>query len=211
MVDKVETSRIEIAPLNWKTISVPIEGVTELIVHNWDEKARKMIRDKVTGKKSIRGIREARIPENDYEASKYKSTDGWEGVPAGNFKAAMVEVVGKDAGFPRTKAKMSIYIKGDGVDADGRQLVRIIGEPHMREDMVRVGMGAADIRWRAAYSKWSAVLKVEYDADILDDATVINWLNRAGMLSGICEGRPSSEKSSSQNYGMFKIVTSKVV
>jgi hypothetical protein len=207
MVTKTETTKIVIKPLNWQNIVVPIEGVTELIVHNWDEKAIGMIKGKVTGKKQIKA-REVRIPENDYEASKYKSIDGWEGVPAGNFKAAMCEVCNKDNGFPRTQAKMAIYVKGDGLDAKGQSIVKIIGAPRMREDMVRVGMGAADIRWRAGYPKWSATLRIDYDADILDEAQIVNLVNRAGMLSGICEGRPSSQKSCSQNYGMFQVKVS---
>lgn len=208
MVKLEKDNSIKITPLNLGSIIVPIIGVTELIVHNWDEKAIKMMDDKQQGKKTIKA-KEAKNPEEDYEASKYKSVEGWEGVPVGNFKAAMVSVCGNDKGFAKTQAKMAFWIYGDGEDNTGRALVKINGQARMRRDMVRVGKtkgaGVADIRWRAAYPKWSANLKIEYDADILNDNMIVNLVNRAGLLSGICEHRPSSPMSASGTYGTFRV------
>ena len=50
-----------------------------------------------------------------------------------------------------------------------RSWVAIIGpDPIMREDMVRVGMGTADIRYRAEFRDWSALLRISSYPDLID-------------------------------------------
>jgi hypothetical protein len=41
------------------------------------------------------------------------------------------------------------------------------GTPTMREDMVRVGMGTADIRYRGEYRTWRVKLQIRYNANMI--------------------------------------------
>ena len=86
--------------------------------------------------------------------------DGGHGFPVMAFKAATVKGGGRVFGkaVKMTELRQVFTFLADGIGTDGTQLARIIGEPNMREDMVRVGMGTADIRFRAEYRDWSAVL-----------------------------------------------------
>src|SRR5262249_15901195 len=81
------------------------------------------------------------------------------------------------------------------------ELVQIHGEPEMREDMVRVGMGAADIRYRAEFKQWKVCLSIRYNARVLTDEQIINLFNTAGFAGGVGEWR--SEKDGS--FGLFHV------
>ena len=79
------------------------------------------------------------------------------------------------------------------------ELVAIEGEPSMREDMVRVGMGTADLRYRPEFKSWSISLPIEYNADAITLEQIVNLVNLAGFGVGIGEWRPERDGQ----YGMF--------
>jgi hypothetical protein len=106
-------------------------------------------------------------------------------------------------GIAMTQAKIAVFVHGE-TTSSGVQLVEILGEPAMREDMVRLERGVADIRFRAQYWPWSAVLKVEYNAIMLGQEVVVNLVEAAGY-GGIGEWRPSAPKSATGQHGMFQI------
>lgn len=51
-------------------------------------------------------------------------------------------------------------------DCEETQLVRIHAEPRMRTDMVRIGMGSADVRYRPEYIDWYAELNIEFNQGV---------------------------------------------
>lgn len=72
----------------------------------------------------------------------------------------------------------------------------------MREDMVRVGMGAADIRYRGQFDNWYIDLSVAYNANgdkSIDE--IISIIEAGGYVCGIGEWRPEKDGQ----YGMFKV------
>jgi len=74
--------------------------------------------------------------------------------------------------------------------------------PSMREDMVRVGMGSADIRYRGQFENWSMNLKISYNANgQYSIEQILNILNAGGYTCGIGEWRPERD---GQN-GMFHV------
>lgn len=85
------------------------------------------------------------------------------------------------------------------------QLVQIHSEPPvMREDMVRVGMGSADIRYRGEFTDWYMDLNIEFNANgqySLDQ--IVNIINAGGTTCGIGEWRPERDGQ----YGMFHVAT----
>ena len=216
MAKKNEAAIIEIKPINIVTTTVRIAGDTPLIMHRWSEKAKRMILEKQM-KKTKSSAKEAKNPIEDFIESIY-----WmEGKPSEYTEEAFEEACRNGArfGFPVTAIKQatisSAYRNGITKDmASLRGAFFIAGEgsellaevkgctPTMREDMVRVGMGVADIRFRGEFSGWYMDLQVSYNANgayTLDQ--IINLINVGGLSCGIGEWRPEKDG----NYGMYHV------
>ena len=216
MAKKNEAAIIEIKPINIVTTTVRIAGDTPLIMHRWSEKAKRMILEKQM-KKTKSSAKEAKNPVEDFIESIY-----WmEGKPSEYTEEAFDEACRNGArfGFPVTAIKQatisSAYRNGITKDmASLRGAFFIAGEgsellaevkgsaPTMREDMVRVGMGVADIRFRGEFANWYMDLQVSYNANgayTLDQ--IINLINIGGFSCGIGEWRPEKDG----NYGMYHV------
>ena len=90
---------------------------------------------------------------------------------------------------------------------DESEMLEALEEPHkygasLREDDVRVGMGTADIRYRAAFETWKIPFTVEYNTNQVTAEEIVNAINDAGRTVGICENRP---QKSGNNWGTFKV------
>lgn len=179
-----EITTFQIPAPNIKLMKVQIKGTAPLIFHKWDEKAIKMMLDKQM-KKAPKG-REIRDPEKEYEASFYKDSEGKIAFPARNIKQAIVGSARFLQGLPMTILRGAIFVKGD---KDGFIPVKY-KEKSMRQDMVTVGMGTADIRFRGQVDGWEMEVLIEFDADILSPDQVLNLLQRAGFSQGLGEWRP---------------------
>lgn len=189
---------VEILEFSIREVVIPIVGISPLIVHAWSEKAKREISDKQAGKAKNKK-HEIRVPEEDYEAAKHKSPQGWEGFPSAGFKAAMIRGA-KMIGLEMKSTQTSFFIKAD---CEETQLTKIIGTPRMRTDMVRVGMGSADIRYRPEYPEWTANLTIEFNAGVVSLDQIFQLVKAAGYGCGIGEMRPEKGKF---NYGRFKLV-----
>ena len=64
----------------------------------------------------------------------------------------------------------------------------------MREDMVRVGMGSADLRYRGEFKNWYMDMSLEFNAsgDVTLDQ-IINVINAGGYTVGLGEWRPEKD------------------
>lgn len=195
---------VEIKPLNIQRIEVEIIGDTELITHRWSDKAKQMMLDKQM--KKAKTARAAKDPEQDYQDSMYRLDDGRYGFPAAGFKAAIVGACRMFDGLPMTKAKMAVRVDGE-INSHGENLTEIIAQPRMREDMVRLETGVADIRYRAGFWPWSTRLKVTFNADVISLEQLYNLIDAAGF-GGVGEWRPSAPKSSTGSYGCFHVARS---
>lgn len=184
-----------------ETAHIEIKGTAPLIVNRWTQKAKEMMLNKQQGRKSPKT---AKDPNADYEASMYRFADGGHGFPVMAFKSATVKggarLFGKSVKM--TELRQLFTFLTDGDCTDGTQLVRISAEPMMREDMVRVGMGPADIRYRAEYRDWSAILRIEFVPSVIDLDSVVALVD-AGGTNGVGEWRP--EKSGF--YGTYEVVS----
>jgi hypothetical protein len=81
------------------------------------------------------------------------------------------------------------------------EFIEIKGSPISREDMVRIGMGTADIRYRGAFNEWSSVFQVKYNAGAISIEQLVNLINLGGFACGLGEWRV--EKGGS--FGMFHV------
>jgi len=185
------SNKVEVKEFNIQTVKIPIVGVSPLIVHKWSEKAKREIQDKQGGVAKNKK-HDIRVPEDDFEQAKHVSPEGWEGFPAAGVKAAMIRGA-KMIGMVMKDTQMAFFVKAD---CEETQLIRIYGEARLRTDMVRVGMGSADIRYRPEYVEWSAVLTVEFNAGIISMDQIFQLVKAAGEM------RPEKGKF---NYGRFEL------
>lgn len=188
---------VQVKQFDIKEVVIPITGISPLIVNKFSEKAKLQIKIKqfgiATNKKH-----DIKDPNQDYENAKHYSPQGWEGFPAAGFKAAMIRGA-KMIGMVMKDTQTSFFIKADDEET---QLVRIYGESRLREDMVRVGMGSADVRFRPEYLKWTANLTVEFNEGVLSLDQIYQLVKAAGYGCGIGEMRPEKGKF---NYGRFAL------
>lgn len=190
-------SKIDCKPVNKKRMRFRIVGTSPLITHAWSEKAKTQMREKHAGSKSKN--REKRDPEAEMKAALYVTDDDDIGIPGMAFKAALVSAAHKDIGIEKTWVRKAIFLR----TSDSNKILKMdeCSPPTMREDMVRVGVGQADIRYRPQFDSWSVVIELEVDCDILQESHVLNLTNRAGFGVGLCEWRP--EKGG--EYGRFEV------
>ena len=187
---KAETA-IVLPRLDIKTFRLRLVGDSALICHAWSEKAKKMMLDKQM--KKATGGKQAKDPEKDYQESLYHLESGGFGFPAVAFKAAAVDACSHIAGITKVAARGAFHIVGD--------MVRLEGAPSPREDMVRVGMGTADIRYRGEFKTWAVELLIRHNASVLSAEQVVNMFNTAGFAVGVGEWRPQRDGS----FGMFHV------
>lgn len=184
---------IELPPLDIQAINLTLVGDSPLIVHAWSEKAKRQMLDKQM--KRAKQAKEAKDPEADYEACFYRTETGAYGFPAIGLKAAMVGAC-RFVDMKMTEARGAFHI-----DAE---MVEVHGEPRPREDMVRVGMGTADIRYRPEFVAWKIPVTIKFNASVISAEQIANLLNVAGFSIGIGEWRPERNGS----YGRFHVATS---
>jgi hypothetical protein len=74
--------------------------------------------------------------------------------------------------------------------------------PEMREDMCRIGMGSADLRYRGEFKNWYMDLMLEYNASgEMTLEQIINCISAGGYACGIGEWRPERDG----DFGKFHI------
>ena len=179
-------AQIQIDEIATETIQVPIIGTSPLIINRFSEKAKKQMLDAMQGRKTPK---QPKDPEAEYEAAFHRLKDGRPGFPAIGFKAATVagaRFYGKDV--PMTALRQFLFFRGE-VGEDGQQLVPVEGEPHMREDVVTVGRGGADLRYRPEFLEWSANLIVTYVTSALTRDSVVSLIDAGGLGVGVGEWR----------------------
>jgi hypothetical protein len=209
---------IEIKPIKIEKVNVTIVGDTPLIVHAWSEKAKREMLEKQMKVTKSKG-KDAKNPVEDFISSMY-----WlSGKPTEYTQEAFEDAIesGATFGFPTNAIKQAaisgafrsgalkdkVSSKGtffiEGVEFEGNQFAVIKSDaPIMREDMVRIGMGTADIRYRGEFRNWSMDLIISYNANGQQTLEqVINMLNIGGYTVGIGEWRPEKD---GQN-GMFHV------
>lgn len=210
MAAKKQTTGIELPKLDIRLMEVTVIGDSPLIVHAWSEKAKREMLDKQM--KKAKGAKAAKDPVADFQSSLYRMADGGYGFPSVGFKSAAVTAITSVGGMTKVAARQAFHILGEDVDVAGafdgtkarQNLVRIDGgEPSMREDTVRIGMGTADLRYRGEFADWSARLLVRYNANVLSEAQILNIINVAGFAVGVGEWRPERDGG----HGMFHVAT----
>lgn len=213
---KTTATPIEMKEMKVEAATVRIVGDSSLIIHKWSEKAKKEILDKQMGIKKAEK-KAFKNPVGDFIDSLYWITPEPEEKTMEAFEKAVAN--GARFGFPATAIKQAMCSTayrcgweanqmgmrgGVFIVPDSGDLIEIKGEaPIMREDMVKVGMGTADIRYRGEFQNWYADLYIKYDAAMYSIDYLVNILNAAGFKCGIGEWRVERDGQ----FGMFHVAT----
>jgi hypothetical protein len=199
---------IQIKAPNLQTATFRIIGTAPLVQAKFSQKAKEMMMaTQAAGSQAkSKKVREAKNFDETCDQSVHYSRDGWVGIPAGAFRAAMISAC-RLVGFKMTLAKLSLFVVADGFDRDeGTPLVRLISEKYERVDLhVRNATGVIDIRSRPMWREWQADVQIRFDADQFSLTDVSNLLSRVGEQVGLCEGRPDSKSSAGMGWGTFRI------
>lgn len=221
-----KSTTVNINTPEFEVVKFKIVGDTPLIVHAWDEKAKRMMLDKQMGK-AAKTKHEIKVPTNDFINSLYwltqKPENGIDDADAqANFEAAIEAgakfgfslggikqsfITGASRGgldVKMTELRGAFFLEGD-TEASNFDFAEIVGPaPIMREDMVKVGgmSKTADIRYRGEFQKWEIPLKMRLNKNGKYSAEqLLNCVTMGGFVTGIGEWRPERDGQ----YGMFHL------
>lgn len=217
MATKGKDIDIQIQKLEISSIPIRIIGDTPIIVHAWSEKAKREMLEKQM-KTTKTKAKEERNPVSDFINSLYWLTEKPEKTTEASFNDAIQK--GAKFGFPvgaiKQAANSAAYRLGWVKNQMGLrgayflktafgELAEIKGSvPSMREDMVKIGMGTADLRYRAQFDTWYMDMVLEYNASgAMTLEQIVNCINAGGYVCGLGEWRPEKDGS----FGKFHVET----
>lgn len=226
MAAKAQAQTVPIYPMSRDVINITIHGTSPLIVHAWSHKAKQEMLNVQTGKASKGAKHNIKIPVNDFMESLYWLTDKpkfgksdeeaeeiWEkaiadgakfGFPVTGIKQSIVSGAYR-AGVTKDKVSLfgAFHLFGATKYSTANCAEIIADAPTMREDMVRVGNGRADIRYRAEFTEWQIPVALEYNSKgQYSLEQILNLVNYGGFSVGIGEWRP--EKTG--QFGMYELI-----
>jgi len=179
---------------------VTLEGVSPLLVNNFDEKSRQQLEDDYQKKAKVKKV--PLTPQEQFTRSLYPvpGKKGTYGIPASGIKKAAVSACRFSDGVKMTQTMGAFHVIGD---IDG--LIPIKGpKPEIDQRLVRVGNFGNKkpaTRYRGRFDKWEVSFAIRYNAGVLSAEQLLNLYETAGFSVGLCEYRP--EKGG--NMGMFQV------
>lgn len=224
MATAKKTETVEIRPLEIKETKIRLVGDTPLLVHAWSEKAKRQMLETQqgtnTGKK-----KQKRNPVDDFIQACYWLTpkpsypDGADeetamaafdaAVQAGarfGFKAKAIKMAAQSAAYRLNWVKNQMGMRGAlFIRSDSNGLVEIHSDvPVMSEEMVTIGQGKSDLRYRPQFNNWYMDLTILYNEDCgISWENMINAINAGGIMCGIGEWRPERDG----DYGRFHVAS----
>lgn len=190
---------VQVGGITIKTFRLKLRGTSPLISHKFSDRAQDAMLAKQM-KTAIKSTgKEAKNPQRDYEESLYVLGDGRYGFPISGFKNAAVDACTFMDGVKKTMMRGAFHLIDEH---DG--LTVIDGKPRMRKDNVRIGMGTADIRYRAEFpAGWETTLLIKFNENAVSIPQIVQLFNAAGFGVGVGDWRPQKDGS----YGMFEVVS----
>ena len=213
---------VDLPVLELGDVALNIVGDSPLISHAWSEKAKLMMLNKQQKKAAT--AKEVRRPMVEFADSLYWLTpkpnfDGLTDKEAADILADIIpksqfvfptiafKAAALDAGYQqgalvrnagtgdlaKTTARGAFHIQGE--------FAIIEGMPTPREDMARIGMGTADLRYRAEFKSWRTSLLITYNTNVITLEQIVNLFRLGGFANGVGEWRPSKDGS----FGTFHV------
>jgi hypothetical protein len=201
---------IVIPPMKMKTAKITIQGISPLMVHNFDEKSARQMSEAYlnkANKKATNNDTKVRTAQEDFEAALYympghtKRSPKY-GIPAAGIKKAAVTAAMRFVqGVKGTHVKGAFFVVEEG---NGLVPIKSKKGPVPDERIVRVGNFGNKkpaLRTRPRFDDWECTFTVQYRADLISAEQLLNLFENAGFSVGLCEYRPENDG----NLGMFKV------
>ena len=208
-----------ILPVVVDAARIRIVGDSPLIVHAWSEKAKRQMLE-TQQKKTKNKAKETRRPFAEFVDSLYWLTEKpeadnddeleelfYKAVENGarfGFPVGAIKQAANSAAYRLEWVKSQMALRGtyflktsDGEYAEIKGCV-----PEMRQDMVRIGMGSADLRYRGEFTDWYIDCEIHYNTNGgMTLEQIINCINAGGFACGIGEWRPEKDGTN----GMYHV------
>lgn len=184
------------------TITMRIFG-PQLVVHSWGQKAKIQLGHTEKKAENKKGLR---YPKLEFEAAKYRTVDGADGIPVTGLKRAVASATVLVDDINRVDVYRSVFIDPHAKSHDGVfDLLKLeFAECRMREDVCRLSgpSKSPDMRWRPEYVDWSTTFTAHYNPLVISTAQIVHLVKIAGVNIGLHEGRP---EKSALGWGTFEI------
>jgi len=214
---KKEIKIVEIHPLNVGHLSIKLVGDSPL----WIRRLSAKFKDEIEGRNKGKALPKKKIRDKDEEfreslywldkdsneiaAGKDVSKHNYWGFPASGFKKAAISACRAFQGIKMTEMKGAFHVLGRYVRIEGKPQVQKEQDCDgiwVREGGKGPGTGIPNVRYRAEFPVWSAVLNVRYNKNMISPEQIYNLMNTAGFAVGVGEDRP--DKAGGQG-GMFHV------
>lgn len=209
MAKKTENMAIELKPICPKTITVTIEGTSDLVLNKMNDPTAKALTD--ARKDKAKNLEKPNVWEQIITAIhwlKGKPTDMTEDglqdalvnnapcITAFGLKKSFADaVVRNEISQYATKFNASVNVIGQGDN-----LVPIkFTEYHIDEKLMSPKKGAPVLVHLSRFSGWSADITISFMDTVYSEEQILNIINLAGFGLGIGSGRSSG-------YGRYKVV-----
>ena len=191
------TGIVKLKPIEQSIMTVRIKSLSPFIQHKWSQKSLQMMKDKHAGLR-VRN-RDVRDPQQEFLDATYRCEDGRYGFPAGGIKKSLTEAAHKDIGLDKKLLRKALFVRPD--DKINNLIALETEDPIMREDVVRVGSGSTDIRYRPEFKDWAMTLNLEFNSRAISQESILNLVEIAGFGVGLGEWRPEKDGE----YGRFAV------
>ena len=209
MTKKSENVAIELKPICPKTITVTIEGTSDLVLNKMNDPTAKALTD--ARKDKAKNLEKPNVWEQIITAIhwlKGKPTDMSEAglqdalvnnapcITAFGLKKSFADaVVRNEISQYATKFNASVNVIGQGDN-----LVPIkFAEYHIDEKLMSPKKGAPVLVHLSRFSGWTADITISFMDTVYSEEQILNIINLAGFGLGIGSGRSSG-------YGRYKVV-----
>jgi len=208
--EKGPQTQVVITPPKFERAVIKLRSTAPYVQNRFSSRIQKGIQDTMEEGSAKKKVRKAKPPKDfdaAYKDSLHVSTDGWFGIPATAFRAAMVDAT-RLTEQDMIRAKMAIKVIGHGLDKENFEpLVRMKTKgPKMHIERVRIGINSMDLASRGMYDHWEADVEIEWDADIFTASDIVNLMARAGWQVGVGAGRPLSRSSVGRGWGTWEVL-----
>ena len=194
---KKVVKKIELMPLNIKTITINIIGKTPLLMDKMPQETLNNILAKQTGLSNT-NKKKVRDTSNETSNAIHKTSMGKIGYPASAFKKAMIDATSRvgDKFFSKGLVMGAIRIINS---VEGLVLLK-----YSKQSVLEHNVGS-NVKFTPMFQDWSCELKIQFDANNITAEDILTLVNYAGFYVGIGSWRPKCRDGGSGEFGQFEI------
>lgn len=185
----------------YKNIEIEIKGVAPIILHNGQtadplNKFSRAIKE-ISGKRNKTDADHEKMARLEWEAGLYMDLNGVIVVPSKCIEACLVAASKKNKlGKQFTAGVMCPDVNYPLIYKGSKDIDKLYADGFYLRELVRIGTSKI-VRTRPMFTEWSLKFKIAYLDDVVTKDQVMQAVDAAGQLIGLCDYRPK--------YGRFEI------